>query len=106
MAGGIIQAEADGVADFHGGDGKQRFGFVAGFRNNLLNGRNLDYLFAVLPSDWVRLVLYSPGYVDNQGDLVNKQCIIISIYLPRTAGVRVIILVIPLMPAGRITRLP
>lgn len=56
-----------------GGDGKQRFGFVAGFRNNLLNGRNLDYLFAVLPSDWVRLILYSPGYVDNQGDLANKQ---------------------------------
>lgn len=77
-------AKADGWRDYvggspmvwpasTGGDGKQRCGFVAGFRNDLLNGRNREYLYSVLPSDCVRLILYSPGYVDNQGDLVNKQ---------------------------------
>lgn len=56
-----------------GGDGKQRCGFVAGFRNDLLNGRNLEYLYTVMQPDWVRLLLYKPGYNDNQGNREFKQ---------------------------------
>lgn len=56
-----------------GGDGKQRCGFVAGFRDDLLNGRNLEYLYAVMQPDWVRMILYKPGYNDNRGSLELKQ---------------------------------
>lgn len=56
-----------------GGDGKQRCGFVAGFRNDLLGGRHRDYLYAVMPSDWVRLIAYAPGYNDNYGSIRDRQ---------------------------------
>lgn len=56
-----------------GGDGKQRCGFVAGFRDDLLNGRNLEYLYVVMQPDWVRLILYKPGYNDNYGSLELRQ---------------------------------
>lgn len=56
-----------------GGDGKQRCGFVAGFRDDLLKGRNLEYLYTVMQPDWVRLILYKPGYNDNRGTLEFRQ---------------------------------